>query len=233
MWLFPLGAAMVSGYFAGALGVQWRDTHKAHLFAWSIALLMFGVASGAATVGLLAGWTTTVYRIYYLFGAILNVPVLALGTILLLAPRQVKYACTIVVFAAVVAATAVVVAADVTASGLQTSGIPEGREVLPAAVRALSRSYSITGFLVVVGGALWSAARLLRKREADLKRLAGANLLIAGGTTVVAVASEVARIGTEGAQGFIFAVGLLVGVSLMFAGFSRTRRATPTGSRGP
>ncbi len=230
MWLFPLAAAAVSGYFAGILAVQWRARPRSHLLAWSLALVMFAVASGAAGVGLLAGWTTSVYRAYYLFGAIVNVPVLALGTIYLLAPRSVAHLSLAIVLVAAAAATVVVMTAQVRAGGLDTSGIPKGSEVLPAEVRLLSRWYSITGFLVVVSGAVLSAVRLLRRKEAHLRRLAGANLLIAGGTTVVAAASEVARVGTGSAQGFIFAIGLLAGVSLMFLGFIRTRPPTPPGS---
>ncbi len=223
MWLFPLAAAAVSGYLAGILAAQWRARHRSHLLAWSLALVMFAVASAAAGVGLLAGWTTSLYRAYYLFGAILNVPVLALGTIYLLAPRPVAHLFAVIVLVAGASATVVVTTAQMNAGGLDTSGIPRGSEVFPADVRLLSRFYSISGFLVVVSGAVWSAVRLLRRGEAHLRRLARANLLIAGGTTVVAAASEVARIGTGSAQGFIFAVGLLVGVSLMFLGFIRTR----------
>ena len=40
---------------------------------------------------------------------------------------------------------------------------------------------------------------------------------------MVAVASEVARIAEGAVEGSIFAIGLFVGVSLMFLGFLRTR----------
>jgi hypothetical protein len=140
----------------------------------------------------------------------------------------------VVVVIATVGAAVIVATADISSSGLDVEGIPRGSDVVPPGIRLLSRSYSIVGFVIVVGGAVWSALRLLRQREVRLRRLAGANLLIAAGVTVVAVASEVARLGTGSAQGFIFAVGLFVGVSVMFLGFTRTRpprasRAVPPG----
>ncbi len=168
---------------------------------------------------MLTGWTPTSFRIYYLFGAILNVPVLALGTIYLLAPRKVAHACAVLVAVTSLVAVVAVLSADLQVAGLQVDGIPSSREVAPENIRTLSRYYSFGGFLVVVGGALWSAWRLARNREAPLRRLALANLLIAGGTFVVAVGSGFARYG----RGAPFAVGLLVGVSLMFFGFLMAR----------
>ena len=50
---------------------------------------MFAVASLALTAGVAAGWTPLSFKVYYLFGAILNVPWLALGTVELLASRAV------------------------------------------------------------------------------------------------------------------------------------------------
>ncbi|MGH2736488.1 MAG: hypothetical protein ACRDKZ_12990 [Actinomycetota bacterium] len=223
MWIFPLAAAVVSGYFAWLLVVSYRERRRPNLLAWATALAMFALASGAAAAGMVAGWSPPTFLVYYLFGAILNVPVLALGTVYLLGPRRVGDVCAVVMTIAALVATVVMVGADVDRAGLVTNGIPRGSDVLTADVRLLSRYFSIVGFLVVVGGALWSSFRLARARQPHLKRLAGANLLIAAGTTVVAVASEVARLANGSAGGSVFAIGLLVGVSLMFAGFLRTR----------
>ena len=223
MWAFPLAAAGVSGYFSWMLASQFAVRRRPNLAAWSIALAMFAVASAAAGIGALAGWTPLGFRVYYLFGAVLNVPVLALGTVYLLAPRRAADAFMWLVVVASITATVVVFGADLGASGLETEGIPRGSEVLSNDVRLLSRIFSIGGFLIVVGGALWSAAKLARGRQARLRRLAAANLLIAAGTTVVAIASEMARIAQGEVEDLVFAVGLFAGVSIMFAGFLKTR----------
>jgi hypothetical protein len=65
---------------------------------------------------------------------------------------------------------------------------------------------------------VWSAVRLARKPGERFKRLAQGNGLIAAGTVVVALGSAFARQG----QGSVFAVGLAVGVSVMYLGFLRT-----------
>jgi hypothetical protein len=224
MWLFPMGAAAVSGVFTAMLGAQWWERRKPHLFAWAVALLMFTVASFAAAIGLLVEWTATWYRVYYLFGAILNVPVLGLGTLYLLGPHRIARAFGLLVIVASVFAAGAVTTATIDASVLATEQIPAGSEVMPDGVRALSRYYSFTGFFIVVGGALWSAWRLARSRQDALRELVKANVLIAAGTTIVAVASVFARFG----RGAVFAIGLLIGVSAMFAGFLKAR--TPASS---
>src|SRR5919106_553081 len=183
MWIFPLGAAAVSAYFAGLVLSGYRHRKRPNMLAWSAALIMFSVASAAAAVGMLFGWAPTTFRVYYLFGAILNVPVLALGTVYLLAPRRASDICAAVVVVASLFATVVLIDAGIDSAGLDTNGIPRGSEVLSGTVRLLSRYYSIAGFLVVVGGALWSSMRMARTRQPHLRRLAGANLLIAAGTT--------------------------------------------------
>src|SRR4029453_4036559 len=46
--------------------------------AWSAALLLFAVASGGLWAGASLGWSPTSFRVFYGFGAIVVVPVLAL-----------------------------------------------------------------------------------------------------------------------------------------------------------
>lgn len=222
MWVFPLGAAIVSAVFALLLARQWVAKRRPNLLAWAIALTMFGAASVAPAVGMLSRWTPAWFRLYYLFGAIVNVPVLALGTIYLLASRRAGHIGSVVVVVASVVAAIVVSHARINVQPLQSGGIPKGSEVMPSMVRILARYYSFVGFFIVVGGALRSASRL-RGGNPDLRRLAAANVLIAAGTFVVALGSGFAFYG----RGVPFSVGLLAGVSLMFWGFLKTRPRAP------
>jgi hypothetical protein len=228
MWLLPLGAAAVSGVFAAQVARQWGRRMRPNLLMWAIALSMFALASFAAAIGMLRDWTPAWFRLYYLFGAIVNVPFLGLGTIYLLGSRRLGHVCAALVTVACVAAAIAVWQAEVDARLLDTSGIPRGSEVMDEGVRLLSRVYSFIGFFVVLGGAVWSALRLWLQKRRELRHLAIANGLIAAGTSVVAVGSAFAFYG----RGFPFALGLFVGVSLMFWGFLKTRarpRSVETG----
>jgi hypothetical protein len=217
VWLFPMGAGALSLIFSALVAYQWSRRRGPHQAAWAAALLMFALASFAAGMGMVAGWAPIWFRIYYLFGAIINVPFLALGTVYLLGPRPVGHVLALLLIAAAIFAAGAVFSTEVNSAALVVSGIPSAADVLGPDVlpRDLSRYYSFGGFFVVVAGALWSAWRLARGRDEQLRSLAVGNLLIAGGTIVVAAASGLARFG----QGAVFAVGLLVGVSIMFAGF--------------
>ncbi|MGI8426554.1 MAG: hypothetical protein ACR2FO_05215 [Actinomycetota bacterium] len=224
--LAPLAAAVVSAAFAGLMAQQFFTRKRPHQLAWALALTMFALASLAAGRGIIAGWNPFLYRSYYLLGAVINVPMLALGTIYLLGPRRVAHAAAALVAVAVVYAAGAVFSAELLGppSGQMDplavdSAIPSASLVIPGVVRRLSRLYSFTGFAIVVSGALWSAWRLSRKPDEYLRRLAQGNILIAVGTSVVAAASGFARHG----NGFVFAIGLLAGVVIMFVGFLKIR----------
>ncbi|MGH9181443.1 MAG: hypothetical protein ACRDY5_06990, partial [Acidimicrobiales bacterium] len=91
--------------------------------------------------------------------------------------------------------------------------LARGSEVLGVLPRALAAGASGLGALVVVAGALWSA---VRERGARRGHLVAANLLIALGT-VVTGASGLLNSVLDEMDGF--AVTLLVGITLIFAGF--------------
>jgi hypothetical protein len=219
MWIFPLGAALVSATFAFLLGRQWIARRRPHTLAWTVALAMFMVATLATAQGVRLGWTPGLFRAYYLFGAMINVPFLAVGTVELLSKRRwLGHGFAGLVLVAAAYGAAAMARAHLDAAVLDgVRGIPEARFVITgtALTRTLSRYYSYTSFTIVVLGALFSAEHL--------RRLATGNLLIAAGTFVVAAASIAVRLGRGSEVAMLFSVGLLAGVSLMFAGFLRTR----------
>ncbi|MGH3443547.1 MAG: glutaredoxin family protein [Nitriliruptorales bacterium] len=76
-------AALVAAIFSVSLARRYvaRGRVSRALVSWSLALAMFAVASAALAVGAGAGWTSGWFRVFYLFGAVLTVPWLALGTV--------------------------------------------------------------------------------------------------------------------------------------------------------
>ena len=83
-------ASVVSAAFAATLlrrfaGRLRRGRGREHgsraLLFWGIALVMFAVAALGLLTGVLGGWTSAEFRVFYLFGAVLNVPWLALGSV--------------------------------------------------------------------------------------------------------------------------------------------------------
>jgi hypothetical protein len=214
-WIIPAIAVAAAAAFATAVLLQYAQRHKPYQLAWGIALSMFAVASLALTLGVAVGWSPSNFKLYYLFGAILNVPWLALGTVLLLGRRTAArvYLGCLLAFSAV--SVALVVLAPVTSADLASSLVPEGRRFLPLAVRLLAVSGNVAGTLLVIGGAVVSGLALRRRRE--LRPRFEGNLLIALGVAFAAGGGVFAFLDQSGKLG----AGLAVGACVMYLGFWR------------
>jgi hypothetical protein len=201
-----VSAALVALAFALSTFERWVARKRPQELAWSGAFAMFCVAAGALALGADAGWSGPTFRVFYLFGAIVDVPFLALGTVyLLFGSRWGSLGVWVVALVSAFAA-GVMVMAPFT-HPLPLHRLAQGSQVLGPLPRVLAGACSGVGAVVVVGGALWSAVR----HHGILS-----NLLIALGTLVL------------GASGLFnsvfdamtaFAVTLLVGISVLFAGF--------------
>src|SRR6478609_313250 len=77
-------ATAVATLFAQATGVRYSRSKAPHQGAWTFALALFALASAALATAEATGWDEGTFRVFYLLGAVLNVPWLALGTIYLL-----------------------------------------------------------------------------------------------------------------------------------------------------
>jgi hypothetical protein len=202
-------AALVALAFAMSTFERWLARRRPHELAWSVALAMFSLASGALAAGAALGWSGLTFRLFYLFGAIANVPFLALGTVYLLGRRRTADACAVAVVLLFAFAAGVVAVAPFTAP-LPRDELARGSEVFGPLPRILAAAASGVGALVVIAGALWSAARV------RTGRMVVANALIALGTVVTGASGLLNSVMDE-MDGF--AVTLVAGISLIFAGF--------------
>lgn len=262
-------AAVVAAAFAVALLRRWSAggrTNRA-LVHWSISLTMFALASAALTYGEVAGWTSAGFRVFYLFGGILVVPWLALGTVqissrdrvnvrvlgvtalvvavlfvvpfvttdspalyvpgvllagawgvlMLTAPPEGISAGSVALIATFSAVALFAVSAGALQGGLPAEGLPEGREVFAPGIRGLAVAGNGLGSVLVVVGAVVSAWRL---RGRGTPHLVVGNLLIGLGVLIAASGGALAFLGETASHAIAFAVG----VSVMYAGFTRTTR---------
>lgn len=230
-WIIPAIAVAAAGAFATAVLLQYAGRRKPYQLAWGIALSMFAVASLALTLGVAAGWSPATFKLYYLFGAILNVPWLALGTVLLLGRRGAARVYLGCLLAFSVASLVLVLLAPVTSGDLAGALVPEGRRFLPLAVRMLAVAGNVVGTLVVIGGAVTSGLALRHRRE--LRPRFEGNLLIALGVAFAAGGGVFAFLDQSGKLG----AGLAVGACVMYLGFWRAstpvRSPVPSGGGAP
>jgi hypothetical protein len=213
MVALPLAATVVAVFFVLRTASAARASKSVALELWSFSILQFAVASAALAWGVAFGWTSSVFRTFYLFGAVVNVIWLAVGTIWLLSPRVVATVALAVVAIATGYALYVVSTTSFVAGAAQAfahSSIPAPSKVMPGSARVLSRWYSIGGSVVVIAGLVWS---LVRRRHTT-----GLALLTLG-VVIVGLAGEFARAGLVAA----FSALLAVGIAVMYAGFARTQ----------
>ena len=238
-------ATAIATVFAQATGVRYARTKAPHQAAWTFALALFALASAALATGASTGWDEGTFKVFYLLGAVLNVPWLALGTIYLLFGRTVGgHVRTGLIFFTGLATGAILVA-PIQGTIDPVGGIPVGKDVFGAFPRALAGIGSGLGAIVVFVGAVWSAVTLLRAqrrpggREVPRARaLAGGNALIALGTVILSSGGLVQGIvGHDEA----FALSLAIGISVIYAGFvvasgvvrpSARRTSLPASVRG-
>jgi hypothetical protein len=223
-------ATLVAAAFTLSTLDRWIDRRRHHEAAWTIALAMFTIASASLWVAAAVGWTEPTFRVFYLFGAILNVPWLALGTVELLGGPRWGRPCTAGV-ALLSAFAAGVMAVTPFVGPIVADELPEGSDVFGPLPRILAAVCSGGAALVIVAGALWSAWRAVRGGRAAAGspaapgRLALGNVLIAAGTLVLSASGTLnARLGAETA----FAVTLTTGVTVLFVGFLVATSASPT-----
>lgn len=211
--VLPVVAAGVAATFAGQLAQQWVRRRRPHALAWALSLGLFAVASASVAAGVASGWSAWLFGAYWLAGALLNVPLLAVGQLHLLDPRRAVLWWTLGGLAAAWAIVFTITApfdAAVLAAASRADAIPLGREVLEGSTAyALVRPMNMT-FVVVVVGSVWSAVRTRR----------WAVLLIALGVTVSAGGSSAVGSGRDG----LFSVLLAVGVTTMYLGFRAAGR---------
>lgn len=223
-WL-PLISSIVSFVFAALILRRYVVRRGLHLLLWGIGMVFYGIGGLCEALFGLFGWNAFVFRLWYLFGAILVAAWLGQGTVYLLAKRRWANVLMALLAAASLYAAFRVFAAELD-PGLMTSSVHTGSElsghaIVTSGVRSLTPFFNIYGTVTLVGGALYSAWIFWRKRVL-LHRTIG-NILIAVGAILPAFGGAFSRFGIGGA----LYISELLGAILLFIGFLRA--ITPMG----
>jgi hypothetical protein len=221
-------AALLATAFAMLTLERFLARHRRHELMWTIALAMFALGSLGLWLGAAIGWTEWTFKLFYLF--------LALGTVYLLADRRTGDIAAGTVSLLAAFAAGIVVAAPILAL-IDPDVLPQGSAVFGIGPRIAAGVGSGLAATVIFGGAIWSAIRLLsgRRRTASAGlptistgRLAAGNVLIAIGTLVLSAGGLLNSVVDE-MNGF--AISLVVGIAVIFAGFLVTMAGAPAKPR--
>jgi hypothetical protein len=224
MWVFPLAAGAVALLFAVQLGRQFATRRRPAQLFWALAMLMYGLASLAVVFGAIGGWTRLEFEVFWVLGAVLNVPFLAAGEIDLLVHRPTVTAALWLVLVFVCAYAVATTRTAVFDPSALAQDLPSGKEVFGAgsAAHRLPQLISIPSYLILVGGAIWSAWRM-RGRPELRDRFMGTLWIAVGATVIAGLGSAFAAAGNLP----IFSLSLLVGIATMYWGFLRASRSRP------
>jgi hypothetical protein len=226
-----IAAALVALAFCFAVTERWTVRRRPHELAWAIAMGLFVAGALSVAWGVGVGWGDVSFRLYYLFGAVLNVAWLALGQILISVPGAKWGARARSVLVAVSAFATGVLLATPIREPIDPDRLPKGDVVFGAAPRILAAVGSGGGALIVFGGTAWATVNLVRARRRGAPG-AGPRAL---GTGLIAVATVVlGRSGGYAERGQLsgFSTTLLIGIILLFAGYLvATRRPAATTGR--
>ena len=219
-------AALVAGAFCLLTLDRWLRRKAPQDLAWTVAMALFVLGALSLWWAESRGWSASSFRMFFLTGAVLNVPWLALGTVYLLFGRRIGDAVRwwLVILSGF--ATGVVLVNPMKAT-VDPDAFPTAKELFGPLPRVLAAVGSGLPAVVIIVGALWSALRVARGRIPAVTNtarrmalrpglLALGNVLIALGAIILSASGTLAgRLGKDTA----FAVTLVAGVVVLFAGF--------------
>jgi len=217
-WL-PFTSSAISFVFAFLVLRRYLARRGLHLLLWGIGMIFYGIGGFCEGYYGAFGWNPLIFRLWYLFGAILVAAWLGQGTVYLLArPRWAHVAMAILALGSVYGLICVFGAEldpTLMTKSLHTGSEMSGHAIVTPGVRTLTPFFNLYGTVTLVGGAAWSAWIFWRKCVL-LHRTIG-NILIAAGAMLPAFGGTFSRLGFSGA----LYVSELLGAILIFIGFLR------------
>ena len=217
--IVPLVSSIISFVFAFFVFKRYVERKHTYLLVWGIGLIFYGIGGFCEFYYGAFGWNMLVFRLWYLFGAILVAAWLGQGTVYLLARPKWAASLTVVLALGSLYATYKIFTAQLDPSLMigagHTGAELSGHAITTDGVRILTPFFNLYGTLTLVGGAIYSSFIFWRKRVL-LHRALG-NILIAVGAIMPAFGGLFSRLQIPGA----LYLGELLGVILIFLGFLR------------
>lgn len=149
--LMPFVTTVITFVFAGMVFRRYAIRKGFHLLIWGVGLTLYAIAESMAAIHGVAGWNPLVFRLWYLFGAILVAAWLGQGTVHLLARRSWANALLVVLVLGSLFATFKVFTAELDPTLLPGTQL-SGHAITTGGVRILTPFFNIYGLVALVGG---------------------------------------------------------------------------------
>jgi len=209
----PILTTLIALAFAAAVLDRYRTRRSGpHLLWWAFGIFIYGLGTLTESWVTLFGWNPTVFRLWYVSGALLGGAPLAQGTVYLLLSRRVANRLTAVLVPFIVVAATAVWLSPIDRSLVEVHRLT-GSVMEWHWARLFSPFINTYALIFLVGGAALSALRY-RRHPAMYRRFLG-NTLIAVGALLPGIGGTFTRFGyTE-----VLYVGEFVGLLLIWAGY--------------
>ena len=228
--LVPFTSFVFSFVLAFLLIKRYLVRKGPHLLVWGIGMIFYGIGGFCEGYFGSFGWNDLIFRLWYLFGAILVAAWLGQGTIYLLAKRKWAHGIMVALVMGSIFGAFKVFGAELDPN-LMTTSVHTGSEmsghaIITGGVRTLTPFFNLYGTLALVGGAAYSSWIFWRKRVL-LHRSIG-NIIIAVGAILPAFGGTFSRMGLPGA----LYITELLGAILLFIGFLRAIKPIDNDDKG-
>jgi len=213
----PILSTIISAAFAWVIFDRYffkRKTHQPayHLLWWGIGIVTYGIGTLIESINTLWGWSEPTFKAWYVAGALLGGAPLAIGTLYLLAGKRPGHVAVVLLCLAVgitsIFVTLSPIKYEVVDPALLSSKVLEWQSI-----RLVSPFINGSAFLLLVGGAFYSAVLFFRNPQTQ--HVSAGNILIAIGAILPGVGGMGSRMGhTE----WLY-IGEFVGVILIWWGY--------------
>jgi hypothetical protein len=208
----PIATTLVAIAFSVRLFARYRLRHGMHHLWWAIGMLTYAAGTITESLTTLTGWHESIFRAWYITGALLGGAPLAQGTVYLMFSRKTANRLTAVVGSVVVIASVCVLLSPINYAMVQPYRL-SGWALQWHWVRMFSPFINTYAVVFLIGGAILSAVRYSRRRETYHRSIG--NVLIALGAILPGIGGTFTRFGfTE-----VLYVTELIGLLIIYAGF--------------
>jgi hypothetical protein len=210
----PILTTIIAAAFAIALWYRWREKRAATYLAWwTFGVFMYGLGTLAESMTTIFGWNEGIFRLWYISGALLGGFPLAQGVAYLLLPQKWARRTAIIFMSFIAVAAVFVLIVPMNYEAVETYRLTGG-VMAWSRVRLFSPFINLYSFILLVGGAFWSAW-LYWKRTHDLGSRVIGNVAIAIGGLLPGIGGSFARAG----QVEVLYVTELIGLILIWIGY--------------
>jgi hypothetical protein len=215
----PIATTLVALTFSYSLFRRFHQRGGLHLLWWGVGTLTYAAGTVTEALTTVIGWDPTIFRLWYITGALLGGAPLAQGTVYLLLHRRTAHALTAILLTAIGTASLCVLASPLRLDLVEPHRL-SGQVLAWSWVRMFSPFINTYAFFFLVGGALVSALRYAERAETR-HRFVG-NLLIAVGALLPGIGGTFTRFGhTE-----VLYVTEFIGLLLIFGGYRMITRGS-------